>query len=450
MLKKNDIIPATITDITSEACGISRHDDYVIMTPFAAIGDELNLRILKAKERYAYAKIEQIVVPSADRIPACCAAFGKCGGCDFRHISYSAELSAKKKIVQAAFSKAGFVNVTIDDVLPSENVDFYRNKAQFPVSRDTDGKICWGFFRSHSHDVVKSHDCRITPPDFAKISDIIVEYCAGKHISPYNEAAKNGVLRHIYIRKGERSGETIVVLVTRRRCPEFLPLARELMACFPDIKGVLQNVNPKDTNVILGENTFIIAGREYFNDTICGINVRISPKTFYQVNTRQAEHLYNISKGFAEPKDRHVLDLYCGAGLIGLSMAREAASVTGVDIVPEAIANARDIAAENGITNANFIAGDMADARVFDQLTQVQPDIIVLDPARNGVSGAGIDAVLKLSPAKIVMISCNPATAARDCKLMETGNYRLRSVSPVDMFPRTRHVELAALLERAQ
>ncbi len=449
--KKNEIVTLEITGLTSEGSGVARLDGMVIFTPFTAVGDVIKARIVKRLKSYCYAKIERIVTPSPDRIEnACpiCPAFGKCGGCVFRHISYEAELRAKDEIVRGAFTRIGGLSPEFLPIKGSESSERYRNKLQMPLTRLPDGTPACGFFSERSHRVIPIGDCRLQPVIFSEITLFVLERVKALKISVYNEEKHEGVLRHIFLRKGHYSGEICAVLVARRKLPEFDRLARDLREKFSEITGVVLNINPEKTNVVLGEREILLSGRAEISDTMCGVPVEISPRSFYQVNTPAAENLYRQAAKFAQPSGKVLLDLYCGAGTIGLSMAKDARKIVGAEIVPEAVENARRNAARCGADNAEFICADAGQAAGQLAGRGLKPDVILLDPPRKGCGEETLAACVSMSPGRIVMISCNPATAAKDCRFLSENGYDLKTVRAFDLFPRTKHTECVCLLTR--
>lgn len=450
-MKKNDTVTLEITALTSEGYGVGRSEGMAVFVPFTAVGDIIEAKILKVLSSYAYGKIERIITPSTDRIDNECSAFGKCGGCVFRHISYEAELKAKDSFVRDAFQRIGGLTPVFLPIQGSDNIDRYRNKLQMPLAKAADGSIVSGFFGERSHRVIPVKCCLLQPDIFAEITDFIKRQTKILGISIYNEETHQGVLRHIYLRKANSSGEICAVLIARRKIPEFQKLARELTSKFPQITGVMLNLNPDKTNVILGQRDILLCGRAELSDKMCGVSVEISPKSFYQVNTPAAEKLYRKAAEFAEPEGKTILDLYCGAGIIGLSMASVAERLIGVEIVPEAVENARRNAKLSGYpSKSEFICSDAGAAASSLAERNIRPDVIVLDPPRKGCDEQTLLACAKMSPERIVMISCNPATAARDCKRLSGSGYNVRKVNAFDLFPRTKHVECVVSMSRKE
>lgn len=447
-MTKNQIIELEITALTNEGSGVGRFEGMAVFVPFTAVGDVIECRVLKALKSYAYGKLERIITPSPDRIENICPAFGKCGGCAFRHISYAAELAAKDGFVRDAFKRIGGLDPEFLDICGSKLADGYRNKLQIPLDKSFDGEIVCGFFSEHSHRVIPIEKCLLQPDRFSEIIEFIKREAERFKISVYNEQRHEGVLRHIFLRRGQYSGEICAVLVAKRKTPELSTLAAVLQKRFPEIKGVVLNINSDKTNVILGERDILLRGSAEIHDTMCGVNVEISPKSFYQVNTPAAENLYRQAAEFAEPDGKTVLDLYCGAGTVGLSMADRAENIIGAEIVPEAVENARRNAENSGFTNAEFICADAGEAAQSLAARGLSPDVILLDPPRKGCDEKTLSACVKMRPERIVMISCNAATAARDCKFLSENGYFVKTVRAFDLFPRTKHVECVVLMIR--
>lgn len=448
-MNKNDIYTAEITDLTNIGSGVCRIDGRVVFVPLTAIGDKCRIKILKVKDSYAYGKIEEILTPSPDRIPSDCPSFEKCGGCSFRHISYEAELAAKERFIKDAFARTANLTPDFLPIIKNDHITRYRNKAQYPLGKDKEGQAICGFYAPNSHRIVQCSDCLLQPEIFSEITDFILNYIRTNKLSVYNEEENKGVLRHICLRKGHHSGEINVTIVARRNIPELKKLSKELITKFPQIKGVVLNLNKKDTNVIMGDEEITLAGAPTIRDIMCQNTVTISPRSFYQVNTPMAERLYAVAKDFAQPENKTVADIYCGIGTIGLSLAKEAKHLIGVEIVESAIQNARLNAVQNNIANADFYCSDADNAAEIIAKAGISPDIIILDPARKGCQKSVLHSLAALNPARIVMISCNPATAARDCAELETLGYKTVKVQGADLFSRTYHVECVSLIIKA-
>ena len=450
IVQKNQIVPLTITGMTAEGNGVGHFCGLAVFVPQTAVGDVLEVRIVKVQKSFAYGIVDRIVQPSADRIEPDCSHFGKCGGCVFRHISYAAECRIKEQLVTDAFQRIG--KLTPERILPvigAEKSDGYRNKAQFPCGiHPQTGARCFGFYAPRSHRLIPLSACRLQSPLIGEI----LRFCTDNlpEIAPYDEETGQGLLRHLYLREGHHSGEVMVCFVTARDCAALLsPFGKTLMQDFPQVKSVMMNLNPARTNVILGKETKCLCGSDSISDTLCGVPVQLSPQSFYQVNTAQAERLFAEAKRLAAPQsDELLLDLYCGAGAIGLSMADSVKQVIGVEIVPQAIEDAKHTAARAGIANAAFFCGDAGQAAAGFAADGTSPDLIVLDPPRKGCDEATLDACVHMAPKRIVMISCNPATAARDAAYLHGKGYAADVLRAVDMFPRTGHVECVVLMSR--
>ena len=449
MLEKNQHFTVEITDITSEGHGVCKVDGMAVFVPLTAVGDVIEGKIVKPHKSYAYGICERILTASQEREENTCPVYKKCGGCDFRHISYEAECRTKAHIVENAFRRIGGLNPVFEEFVAADTECRYRNKAQYPVAM-VDGKAVSGFYAPRSHRLIPTTDCALQPVVFKEILEVVLGYINARRISVYSEETNTGIIRHIYIRRGNYSGEIMVCVVVRKDISRQLtPLWKTLSEDFPDIRSLVMNINPDSTNVILGEKCITLGGSPAITDTMCGNRIEISPLSFYQINTIQAEKLYAKALEYAAPSENDIIaDLYCGAGTIGLSMAHKAKKIVGIEIVPEAVENAVKNALNNGISNADFYCGDAGD--VFSKLHKngCNPGIIVVDPPRKGCSQDSLDVILSASPDRIVMISCNPATAARDAKYLSENGYTVERVCGVDLFPRTKHVECVVLLSR--
>lgn len=450
-MKKNETITLEITGMTAEGNGVGRSGDgMAVFVPLTAVGDVISCKIVKVAKSYAYGIIDRIITPAPDRTESGCPVSAKCGGCTFRHMSYSAELAVKDKLVRDAFLRlGGFLDIPFEDICGGDE-DFYRNKAQYPVA-EQNGKLICGFYSKRSHRVVPFTDCRLQPKIFGEITEECLKLANEKNIPAYSEENGRGVLRHIYIRRGFHSGEIMVCFVVKgkSRQIDFSDIAKKLSDRFGDIKSVILNVNPKNTNVIMGTENITLWGNSEITDVLCGKTITLSPMSFYQVNTAQAERLYSCGMDYAElTGNETVLDLYCGAGTIGLAFSDKAKKIIGCEIVPEAIENAKRNAELNGVKNAEFYCGDAG--KLSQKLADegIVADIAVIDPPRKGCDRLTLNSLVRMSPKRIVMISCNPATAARDAKYLAENGYSLKKAKAFDLFPRTGHIETAALLSK--
>ena len=445
-MKKNDIVEIEITALSSECSGIGKKDGMVIFVPFSAIGDKLEVKILKVNKTYCYGKIERIITPSPDRVTPDCPVYTKCGGCSLRHISYEAQLRAKEQFVKDAFTRIGGLSPEFLPIIRNTNINGYRNKLQIPIGTDKDGNLIAGFYAFHSHRIVPCEKCLLQPDIFSKITADFLKISTGLNLTAYDESTHKGILRHLYLRKGYYSGEICLCIVVAKNVPEIKILSDRLLEKYPEIVSSVINVNSRDTNVILGDEEIVLTSKNYICDIMCKIAVNIAPKAFYQVNTPCAEQLYSSACDFAEPNGKTVLDLYCGAGTIGLSMARTAKKIIGVEIVPEAIENAKQNALANGITNCEFICADAAEAARILHSRSLRPDVIMVDPPRKGCGRDACEQIAAFSAPRIVMVSCNAATAARDCACFAALGYSTDKCVAVDMFSGTNHVETVVLL----
>jgi 23S rRNA (uracil1939-C5)-methyltransferase len=451
MLEKNMIVTAQIQDYTSDGNGVAKYDNVVIFVPNTVVGDICDIKITKVLSGYCFGICEKIITPSPDRIIPVCPISKKCGGCNFQHINYTAEKSAKRKFTQDAFNKIGKFNIEVSPIKSCDEPYRYRNKARFPLSRDKSGKAVFGFFARRSHNIIPCEDCVLQPKVFSDISKHVVGFI-NKYKIPIYPVDEDGIVRHILLRISHRTKEIMLCIVCKNEnLPYKKELTESLVENFPKITTVVLNINKKDTNVILGDKNIILYGSGKITDTLCGVKLEISPASFYQVNHDGAENLYKIAKNaLALKKSDILLDLYCGTGAIGLSMADSVQKLIGVEIIPRAVADAIQNAKAMKISNAEFICADAGKASEFLLKNNFSPSAIVLDPPRKGCDESTLNAIIKMSPEKIAMISCNVATAARDCKFLCENGYKLNSVQPFDMFPRTKHVECVALMSRVE
>ncbi len=452
-MKKNDIFELEITDINNLGFGVGRSGGLAVFTAKAVVGDVILAKAIKVKSDYAVAVIEKMLKPSDKRISNACT-YSSCGGCAYSLIDYASEKDIKRNYVKHALSKCG-VKAEVAPVASTNETEGYRNKAQYPVSYEN-GKYKIGFYAPRSHRVVECEGCKLQPRVF---SNIVAELKAlfEKHsVSVYNEESKKGLLRHIYLRYGKNSGEIILVLVvTSNGDKSLIEIAREISEKFPQVVGVMLNINREDTNVICSDEYVQLLGKQYIRDELCGLKLEITPASFYQVNHDATELLYGKAAELAEfTGGETLLDLYCGIGSIGLSMASRVNKLIGVEIVDSAVECARKNASLNGIANAEFFAGDAADvSKMLDRVRlkhqNLKIDVTVLDPPRKGCSEELLKYIAsELKTEKIVYISCNPDTLARDLSVMARLGYEADTVYPYDLFPRTGHVECVVKIMR--
>lgn len=442
-LQKNKIYRAEIMDYTADGSGVAKIEGMAVFVPNAAVGDQCDLRILKVNRNLAFGRIERLIIPSRDRIEPACPVAGKCGGCCFQHISYEAELRAKEKKVVEALKRLGGVEGVLTGITGAPETTHYRNKAQYPVGQNEEGTYT-GFYRPHSHDIVRTDCCLIQNERADRLAAAVCAWMDACKIEAYNEETGKGLIRHIYVRTGAVSGETHLCLVaTRGKLPAHENLIRRLTEIEPSLTGIVLNVNKRGDNVILGERTVTLWGEPTLQDSLCGNVFRLSPHAFYQVNHDQTERLYACALEYAGLTGREtVIDLYCGAGTITLALAAKAGRVIGVEIVPEAVENARENAARNDVQNVEFICADAGQAAMLLAERGEQPDVLTVDPPRKGLDEQTIEAIGRMAPPKIVYVSCDPATLGRDVKRLAAFGYQTASAHAFDLFPRTKHVEV--------
>ena len=451
-IQKNHLYEIEITGMTNEGNGVGRIGQYAVFVPDTAVGDRCVIRLVKKNKSFGYGKLESVCVPAETRVVPDCAQYKQCGGCAFRHISYEEECRVKEKVVADAFFRIGGILASVSPIIKSERVNRYRNKAQYPFGLSKEKKVQCGFYARRSHRIIDSSSCALHPPIFDEIRETVSRYVQLHNIPVYDEQTHGGLLRHLYLRIAEKTDQIMVCFVCVSPAVHlFSPLAQELMNRYPQVTSVVLNVNSEKTNVILGKECITIAGSDTIEDVLCGVRITLSPLSFYQVNRDQAEVLYQTALSCASlTKNDLLLDLYCGAGTIGLAAASQVKEVIGVEIVPEAIKNAKENAARNGISHASFYCADAKEAAKQFALSGIAPDVIVVDPPRKGLDGEVVDAIQTMAPKRLVMVSCNPSTAARDTRLLADAGYTVEEIIPVDMFPRTTHVETVVLLSKGE
>ena len=450
MLIKNQIYEATVTDYTAEGQGVAHVEGCAVFLPNAIAGERVRLRIEKAQKTWAAGKIVEILEKSPHRVNRECPVAKLCGGCDFWHMDYEEETRLKAERVRTCLNRLGGENLTEMPILAAPDCHGYRNKAQYPVALKK-GRAYAGFFRAGTHDVVENRRCLILPEETDAVKDAIIDYVNQFRVSVYDEASRKGLLRHIYVRRGAVSKQILVCLVCNG---ETLPKVDALLSRLQKIPGfttLVLSVNRSRGNAVLGNRFVTLYGPGYIEDTLCGLNFRLSPRSFYQVNHHQAQRLYETAISLAGiTKNDTVLDLYCGVGTITLAMASAAGKVIGVEVVPQAVEDARDNARRNGIENAEFFCGDAGQAALELEKNGVRPDVVVVDPPRKGLNADTIEALHRMAPRRIVYVSCDPATLARDVALLKERGYALQSATAADLFPRCSHVETVVLLSKGE
>jgi len=452
-MKKNDLLELTISGMTLQGDGIARYGGVPVFVPGTCPGDHIRALILKAKPNCAFGKCVEILSPSPDRIDPGCEAFPCCGGCAFRHISYEAELVIKHREAGETLRRIGGIELEPEPIMGAESPERYRNKALLPVCMEN-GRMRAGYYARHSHRVVYSADCRLQPEVFSRLARAVCAWAEEAGCSVYDEGTGKGLLRHIYLRQTQERTQLLACLVINGKgVPQADRLIARLRAENPAVKGVLLNHNMQDTNVVLGPEETLLWDAGQITETLCGLEFTLSPQSFFQVNPKQAERLYRLAGEMvalsgerALTGNERVLDLYCGTGTIGLTMARDCAELVGVEAVPQAVEDARRNAENNGISNARFLCMDAARAAAQLVGEGWRPDVVLLDPPRKGCEATLLQAVAEMAPGRVVYVSCDPATLARDLKLLRGMGYEAVRVVPVDMFPRTGHVEMIASL----
>lgn len=449
--QKNDVVTLRIEDYSTEGQGIGKADGYAVFVKDTVIGDLAEVRIVKAKKSYAYGRLEKLLAPSALRQEPVCPAARRCGGCQLQAMRYEEQLRFKEKKVRDHLERiGGFSNIPMEPVIGMEDPYHYRNKAQFPVGRNREGKLVAGFYAGRTHTIIEVDDCALGVSDNRAILTRILAHMEAYSIDPYDETTGQGLVRHVLIRKGFSTGELLVCLVVNGKK---LPGEKELTASLCEVPGMTSislNVNTRNTNVILGDELRILWGNDHIVDRIGDIQYEISPLSFFQVNPVQTVRLYQKALSYAGlAGGETVWDLYCGAGTISLFMAQKARKVFGVEIIAAAVRNARSNAALNGFTNTEFFVGK-AEEVLPEQYkkTGEYADVIVVDPPRKGCDETLLSTIIRMQPERVVYVSCDSATLARDLKFLCERGYGLSRVCPVDMFPQTVHCEAAALLER--
>ena len=451
LVQKNEIVEMKITGMTTQGAGVGHYQGMAVFTPLTAPGDVARVRIVKAAKNYAYGRLEELVSPSADRMEPDCPCFAQCGGCCYRHITYEAELGIKAARVQDALTRiGGFRSLPVRPILGADSRDGYRNKALLPLGTKKDGSLSMGFYAVNSHRIVDCEECRLQPEEFNRAMGAFRQWEAAYGDPVYDEATHSGRMRRLYLRKGEMTGQILAcVVVNGNGLHHETELVQALKQAVPGLSSVVINSNRERTNVALGQKCRTIYGMDTIEDTLCGLRFKLSPLSFYQVNRTQAERLYEVAARYAGLTGQELLlDLYCGAGTIGLSMAGMARRLLGVEIVPQAVENARENARLNGIENAEFFCGDAGEAARMLAERGERPGVIVLDPPRKGCSPDLVRTVAEFGPKRIVYVSCDPATLARDLKLFAELGYPPVEAMPVDMFPGTAHVETVVLLSK--
>ena len=441
MLEKNKIYEAVISDYTAEGQGVAKIEGCAVFIPNAVVGEKCLVRIEKARKTWASGKITELLEKSPHRVNRECPVAKLCGGCSFWHMDYEEEQRLKAERVRQTLNRIGGEFLEEVPILAAPTCYGYRNKAIYPVSSKK-GKAYAGFFRAGTHQVVENKRCLILPPQMDEVKNAVIDYMNQYRVSAYEETEHKGLVRHIYVRRGAVSGQVLVCLAVNGRKIPHVPELLERLKKIEGFTTLVLSVNTKPGNVVLGDEEIVLYGPGYIEDTLCGLTFRLSPRSFYQVNHHQAQRLYQAAIEQAQiTKEDLVLDLYCGVGTITLAMAGAAGKVIGVEVVEQAVRDARDNAKRNGIENAEFFCGDAGKAALELEEKGIRPDVVVVDPPRKGLNADTIEALSKMSPRRIVYVSCDPATLARDVALLKERGYAVKSAQAADLFPRCAHVE---------
>lgn len=446
-IRKNQIYEVEIIDNGFEGEGIAKIDGFTVFIPNAIKGEKVRIKILKVLSSHAFAKIEGFIEKSDYRESLDCDTYLKCGGCAMRHINYEKTLEIKRNAVLSIFKKQG-LNVNVKETIGMEKPYYYRNKLQYPLGIDNNGNAVMGVFAQRSHRVIQTEKCLIQNEMIQEIATGIFNFIKEKNVPVYNEVKRNGQIRHLVLRIGLKTNEVMVTIVSNE---EEIKCEKELVDFikekYKNVKTIVKNINSSSTNVILGKKNVILFGNGYIYDELLGFKFKISPMSFYQVNPIQTEILYSKAIQGAELSgEETVFDLYCGIGTIGICASNRIKKLYGIETIPEAIEDAKKNASINNIENSEFFVGDVEKALPeFISRNHVNADVIFVDPPRKGCDKTAIETILNIEPKKVVYVSCNPATLARDLKVFST-KYEIKEITPVDMFPFTSHVECVAVL----
>ena len=448
-VEKNKEYIVEIIDNGYEGEGIAKIEGFTIFIPNSIKGEKVKILIVKVLKSHAFGKIIEILKKSPNRVETDCTTYKRCGGCDLRHIKYEETLKMKQNAVQSLVSKTLKTKIEVQNTLGMEKPYNYRNKAQYPVGMDKEGKPVIGVFANRTHEIIPIKECLIQNKKSQELAKFILNFIIENKISIYDEKTLKGLIRHIVTKIGIRTNEIMcIIVINGKTIPKEKELVSKITEKFPEVKTIVKNINMKNTNVIMGKENINLYGDGYIKDKLGEYTFKISPHSFYQVNPIQAEKLYNLAVESAKiSKNDTVFDLYCGIGTISLFIAKYAKKVIGIEIVEEAVADAKENAKINGVENAEFIAGDVE--VILDKLINADgiiPDIIMVDPPRKGLDNKSIENILKIAPKKVIYISCNPATLVRDLSKLEE-KYEIDMIKPVDLFPFSKHCEVLTTLE---
>ncbi len=445
--KKNQVVSLRMEGYGSSGEGVARLDGQAVFVKGALAGELCRVQLLKVGKSVAWGRVVEVLEASPFRQKSDCPYYPRCGGCQLRHMDYEEELRCKRQRVQDALTRIGGWSGTLSAIHGAADPKRYRNKIQFPIG----GDASVGFFRARSHDVIDVSDCLLQPIAATRLRTAFAAWMTEFQIPAYDETTHTGLVRHFYVRTNQAGQALCAVVANGQKLPKAQQLAERLLQAEPKLKGLVLSVHTEKSNVILGQSYQTLWGQDFLEDTLCGLNFRLSVPSFYQVNRAQTEVLYGLALDFANLHGTEtVLDLYCGIGTITLSMARKAGKVIGAEVVPEAVTDARENALRNGISNAEFICGDAGEAAQELSRRGLQPTVICVDPPRKGLSISVIDAIAAMQPERLVYVSCDPATLARDVKLLHERGYHLQRAEAVDLFPKTVHVETVVLMSKVR
>lgn len=448
-LKKNQIHTVYIDGCSAEGAGVARIDGRAVFVSGALPGEKCVIKLLKVTKTAVWARLEKLLEPSPERIAPDCPVYEKCGGCDFRHITYEGELMLKKRRVEDALRRIGGIELEAEEILPSPLVSRYRNKAVFNIG-EKDGKIVSGFYRPRSHDIIPVKSCLLQSEEADLTAAALRSWMEEFKIPAYNEETGAGAVRRLFVR-GAGGGTCVCVVSAREHLRGTDELIERLKSACPKLSSVVLNINAGRSNVILSDKFITLWGEDSIDAELCSLRFKLSPRSFFQINSAQAETLYARAIEYADLHGtERVLDLYCGTGTIGLCAAKKCGFVTGAEIVEAAVRDAVENASRNGIKNAEFISADAAEAAARFAKRGLKPDVIIVDPPRKGLSAGVIDSIAQMSPGRIVYVSCDPATLARDLKIFSQKGYTPSRLTAADMFPRTRHVECVVLMTNVE
>ncbi|WP_102336277.1 23S rRNA (uracil(1939)-C(5))-methyltransferase RlmD [Salimicrobium jeotgali] len=448
-VKKNETVTLTFEDLTHEGDGVGKVDGYPLFVPYGLPGEKARVKVVKVKKNFGFGKLMDVEEESGDRVTPPCPVYYQCGGCQLQHMSYSRQLTMKKKQVENVMKKIGHLeHVPVHDPIGMEEPWRYRNKIQIPVGEKENGELKAGFYQKRSHNIIDMDSCLIQDETNDGMVAAVRKIATDLGIEAYDEESHRGVLRHIMVRTGQVTGDIMVVLITRtKELPHKDELIEQIKEAYPGVKSIVHNVNREKTNVILGKETTVVYGDEYIYDSIGDIRFMISAQSFYQVNPTQTKALYDKALEYADLRGGEtVVDAYCGIGTISLFMAKAAKKVYGVEVVGEAVKDAKKNARLNHIDNVEFYKGKAEKVMPWWRGQGLRPDVIVVDPPRKGCDEALLTSMLEMEPERIVYVSCNPSTLARDLRILEDGGYETQEVQPVDQFPQTNHIECVTWL----